>query len=264
MRLTQKTKLALITALLCTATSAVGAPVASTAMNSSASVQAPSVQSEKYAAAVQMAHLVASLESMQEGARIGFQQTFDQNFRADPSVQALEKQTPGFIAFMEARMLEGALDNISVMHPIFIDRLAKLFEQELSLAHILEVTAFARTSAGRKSLKGDMSALKLDPEFTNCIQAGGENCASSGMIRGLQRQAGGDLLSQLSDAELREIIAFSQSEAGQAFNALTPQIAQVSADVVNELMPDLQARSIGTMRTAAADWQDLQKEKTKP
>ena len=218
------------------------------------------VSAEKKAAAMELAQLVFRYDKTLDGARIGFQQSFDQSVRSDPTVQAMERDTPGFIAFLEGRMWENAVEGIAIMHPILVQRAIALFEQELTLDQTKDIITFIRSPIGKKVQSGGLDGVQLDQGYLSCLQEGGQDCVSAATMTNTYQQAGRNVVKTLTVEELQEIFAFQQTDAGKALFALNPKIAQITAEVVNELMPEFQARSIGTARTAVADWRDMQKE----
>lgn len=239
-------------------------PVASASAQSVPSPSAVTPTQEVMTKARHLAELMAPIEMMEASAADAFDQVFDKTVATDPGALAMEEETPGFIAFLRERMLEGAMANVALMRPVYLDRLTDLFARNLSLQNIDDIIKFVSSPTGRRLQEAATTGAEVDDNLIACIQSGQENCTDSAVMAKFDTQMSLHAVNALTPAELQEVAAFLQTPSGKAYMKVVPQMHQISADVANELMPQMQAMGLGNMRTAIADWQDMQEEKTQP
>ncbi len=204
------------------------------------------------------------LEAFQSTAAEGFASEFEKGVATNPFFAEMEAATPGFTAFISARMLESLSEQMAAAHPVLVADLSRIFADTMTVSQLDAAIGFYQSPTGQKVIALQYSNTAVDQDFLSCIESGKTDCVTAEMIEAQAAAQGMATTASLSSTELVDAAAFYDSDAGRAINGLAPKLNEAAANWTNALMANVESTSIGAVQIAIADWMDMQEEKKKP
>ena len=170
------------------------------------------------------------------------------SFRTNPELQALEADYPGITDAVIARVLPNTEQRVIERGARMRAKMAAYLSANMAEADLAAILRFFRSPTGTRMIDilRDISAV---PMMKNVGPRAGR-LSGTDITNGVAAAtaANGGFAAKLNDAELAEVVRFSESDAGKKWLALQPGFNAATADMINQ---DAQA-SLPVIRAESA------------
>jgi hypothetical protein len=208
----------------------------------SAVAQTPAVAAQSDAVrggALELAQLLNPPEPLIAIAGRSFDEAFDKGMTAEGS-EALEKAYPGMVAELRRAAREITLADLRSDIPAMHRRYARFFEEQFTQEELTALIAFYRTSTGTKIIQAKFANIDVS-RLTDRFVEDSDAKLSAADVNALNRGAMPGVFKEMSAADIRALMAFGLSPVGKKLRSVTPQMAQLEAEIANEPDPKLDA-----------------------
>lgn len=163
-------------------------------------------------------------------------------FAKDPDFQKMEQSFPGitneFLDVMEPIVVTATIKRL----PIYQAKVAALFDLRMNAAELNTTADFYESPTGKRVVALAIEGLDFGPILKRQLETSGNTDIAPREIGRAAEAAVGPAIDQLNPSEIKVLVAFGSSPAGQKVNQMRAEIAQLAAEENNRSDPAVDAQ----------------------